>query len=85
MADEVGHEVARALLHETSATGCLDRHMADQILLYLALAADGASAVSVAEITSHCRTNMWVIERFLDGRFAVRRNEIRWPAGLTEG
>lgn len=51
--------------------------MADQILPYMALA-DGETAVTVSEITAHCRTNMWVIEQFLAGRFLVSDNLIRW-------
>jgi RNA 3'-phosphate cyclase len=76
-AEAVGAQVAASLLQEISAGGCLDRHMADQILPYLAIAG-GQSAVSVSEITAHCRTNIWVIEQFLDGRFEVSGNVIRW-------
>jgi RNA 3'-terminal phosphate cyclase len=49
---------------------CLDPHMADQILPFLALAG-GESRVRVAEITDHCRTNIRIIEQFLPARFAV--------------
>lgn len=76
-AEEVGREAAQAFLHEFESSACLDRHMADQILPYMALAG-GESAVTVSEITAHCRTNMWVIERFLAGRFQVKDNLIRW-------
>ncbi len=78
-AEEVGREAAQAFLREFESTACLDRHMADQILPYMALA-DGESAVTVSEITAHCRTNMWVIERFMPGRFEVNGNLIRWRA-----
>lgn len=76
-AEQVGTEAAGGLLRELAAPGCLDRHMADQILPYLAIAA-GGSEVSVCELTEHCRTNMWVIERFIAGRFEVHENLIRW-------
>lgn len=76
-AEEVGREAAEALLAEIESGACLDRHMADQILLYMALAG-GRGSVTVAEITTHCRTNMWVIEKFLPGRFHVDANLIRW-------
>jgi RNA 3'-terminal phosphate cyclase (ATP) len=51
--------------------------MADQILPYLALGGDGSLA-TVSEITNHCRTNMWVIEKFLDGHFELREDLIMW-------
>ena len=77
LAETVGKEAAMAFSRELQSMACVDRHMADQILPYLALAGAG-SCVTVPEITSHCRTNMWVIEKFLDGRFEVKGNLIRW-------
>jgi len=69
-AEQVGTECARALIRQMRSGACLDEHMADQILPYMALAkADGV--VSVAAVTDHCRTNMWVIEQFLPVLFEV--------------
>jgi len=76
-AEEVGKEAAGDFLREFRSSACLDRHMADQILPYLALGGYSSSA-TVSEVTSHCRTNMWVIENFLDGRFQVRDHTIVW-------
>lgn len=77
LAEAVGKEAAAEFARELQSTACLDRHMADQILPYMALA-PGSSCVSVSELTAHCRTNMWVIEKFLDGKFAIENNRIRW-------
>ncbi len=30
---------------------------------------------------SHCRTNMWVIEKFLNGRFQIQDHTIAWTTG----
>jgi RNA 3'-phosphate cyclase len=76
-AEEVGRAAAAEFLREIESGACLDRHMADQILIYMALAGEQRSA-TVSEITNHCRTNMWVIERFLRGRFEFEGNLIRW-------
>ncbi len=78
-AEDVGKEVALALLKEEKSGACLDRHVADQILPYLALG-NGPSLVTVSEITEHCRTNMWVIEKFLEGKFETKGNLISWLA-----
>lgn len=78
-AEEVGKEAAEGFVPQFRSSACLDCHMADQILPYLPLAGDRCS-VSVAEITSHCRTNMWVIEKFLDGHFETDGNVITWLA-----
>jgi RNA 3'-terminal phosphate cyclase (ATP) len=47
--------------HETGAP--VDVHLADQLLLPLALATQ-ASQYRVAEISLHLTTNAWVIEQF---------------------
>jgi RNA 3'-phosphate cyclase len=65
-AEEVGREAAMLLKAQMESGACMDRWMADQILPFLALAAPGGkSEVAVAEITSHCTTNAWVVEKFL--------------------
>ena len=69
-AEKVGQDCARELLGQTRADVCLDQHMADQIIPFMALAGKD-STVSVAAVTDHCRTNMWVTEQFLPVRFEV--------------
>jgi RNA 3'-phosphate cyclase len=77
LAEQVGEAAARQFLAVLGSAACLDRHMADQVLPYMALAGSGCR-VTVAEITAHCRTNMWVIEKFLDGKFEVEDRTICW-------
>jgi RNA 3'-terminal phosphate cyclase (ATP) len=69
-AEKVGLEAAELLREEVDSPGVLDRHMADQILPYMALS-DGDSTIAPAAITDHCRTNMWLIEKFLPVHFEV--------------
>ena len=74
MAEEVGKEAALELKSAIDFDGCLDKHMADQILPYMALAVNRTgerSTVKVEEITSHCKTNIWVIEKFLPVKFDI--------------
>jgi len=28
--------------------------------------------VTVSEITNHCKTNIWVIEKFIEGKFEIK-------------
>jgi RNA 3'-phosphate cyclase len=70
-AEEVGREAAEGFLREFLSDACLDRFASDQILPYLAVA-DGASTISVSQITEHAKTNMWVIEQFLNRHFEIR-------------
>lgn len=76
-AEDVGKEAALELLKEQKSGACLDRHLADQILPYLALTGEG-SQITVSEITNHIRANIWVIEKFLEGKFEVKDGLIKW-------
>jgi RNA 3'-phosphate cyclase len=76
-AEDVGKEAALELLKEQKTNTCLDKHLADQILPYMALA-PGKSQVTVSEITEHCKTNIWVIEKFISGKFEIKENLIAW-------
>ncbi|OGP24817.1 MAG: hypothetical protein A2067_03525 [Deltaproteobacteria bacterium GWB2_42_7] len=53
--------------------GALDPHLADQIVLYMALA-KGNSSFTTTRITNHLLTNIWVIEKFLPVKFEVKGN-----------
>ena len=76
-AEDVGKEAALEMLKEERSNACLDKHLADQILPYLALA-PGKSTVTVSEITKHCQTNIQIIERFIDGKFEIKNDLITW-------
>jgi RNA 3'-terminal phosphate cyclase (ATP) len=72
-AEQVADEVADAYLAFQESGAALDCHLADQILLYLALAR-GSSSFSTAAVTSHLLTHIWVIEQFRGATFEVRGN-----------
>lgn len=63
-AEVVGETAAREFLDYYETNACLDRHVADQIVTYLAMIKD-RSCFTVSRITQHLLTNLWVIERFL--------------------
>jgi len=70
-AEQVADEVADAYLAFRASGAAVDPHLADQMLLYLALAR-GRSRFTTAAVTSHLLTNVWVIEQFLGPTFEVR-------------
>ena len=63
-------EQARAYMHSTAA---VDEHLADQLLLPLALA--GGGSFSAVNLNMHAKTNMEVIRQFLPVRFQVTEVE----------
>ncbi|MBI3043465.1 MAG: RNA 3'-terminal phosphate cyclase [Betaproteobacteria bacterium] len=71
-AEALGEAVGWELRTDLDAGVTVDRHAADQLLVYLALAG-GESTFTVRELTSHTRTAMWLIGRFLPVRFVEER------------
>lgn len=63
-AEEVGREAAEAWLAFDRTGAAVDAHLADQLVLYAALA-DGESAFSVSEVTRHLTTNLDTLRRCL--------------------
>jgi len=73
-AETLGEAVGRELRADLEAGATADVHAADQLLIYFALAG-GESSFTTRELTSHARTAMWLIGRFLPVRFAAEERE----------
>jgi len=69
-AESVGREAAGKLTKELSSEMPLDRHMADILIPYMAVA-EGFSDIATSEITMHTLTNIWVAEQLVDVKFNV--------------
>ncbi len=67
-ADDVGREAARALLDELNAGAAVDRHLADQLIPFLATS--GGTLVT-SGITAHTRSTIYVAEQILGAEFEV--------------
>ena len=69
-AETVGEEAADTFIrhHETGAA--LDPHLADQLVIYLALA-EGGSSFTTSVVTEHLLTNLWAVSRFRPFRHTV--------------
>ncbi|MAG08131.1 RNA 3'-phosphate cyclase [Candidatus Woesearchaeota archaeon] len=72
-AEVVGEEAAKKLIKEIESKAPVDKHLADQILLFMAFTKN--SKIKVSELTNHCRTNIYVIEEFLGKVFKVDEEE----------
>ncbi|MBI2137319.1 RNA 3'-terminal phosphate cyclase [Candidatus Woesearchaeota archaeon] len=70
-AEDVGREAASGLLQELSSKAPVDRHLADQLLPFLALA---GGSFMVPELTPHCLAGIYTIEKFLGKCFVVDEN-----------
>jgi RNA 3'-terminal phosphate cyclase (ATP) len=61
--EAVAEEAVVALLAHRDSGQALDQHLADQLVLPMALAG-GASSFSVERVSRHLATNNWVVEQF---------------------
>ncbi|MFN7991182.1 MAG: RNA 3'-terminal phosphate cyclase [Candidatus Micrarchaeia archaeon] len=71
-AETVAEEALDAL---GSETGDVDMHLADQLLVYAALAVGGTSYLT-SRTSEHLRTNAGIISKFLERRIALDQNRI---------
>ncbi|MCS6805421.1 MAG: RNA 3'-terminal phosphate cyclase [Acidobacteriota bacterium] len=63
-AEQVANEAIDEFLAHHESGMIVDKHLADQLLIYLALA-HGSSEFTTSEVTQHLLTHVWVIEQFL--------------------
>jgi RNA 3'-phosphate cyclase len=72
-AEKVGQQGAETLINELKTGAPVDRHQADMLIPYTAIA-NGKSTFQVSELTQHTVTNIYVIEQFLNVKFNVKGN-----------
>jgi len=82
-AERVADEAVDGLEDFLKTRGAVDEHLADQILLPLALA-PGPSAYRTSRITRHLLTNTYVLEQFLDAHKDAGPREIKIEGNLDE-
>jgi RNA 3'-terminal phosphate cyclase (ATP) len=73
-AERVAEEAANELLEYLHGDAALDRHLADQVVLPLALTG-GGSQFTTGRVTQHLLTNAWVVNQFYPGRVRVEGEE----------
>jgi len=70
--ETVGREAAEKFYRELSGKPTVDIHLADMLILYMALA-KGKSAFLTRAISDHLETNIWLAEKILDVKFNVKK------------
>ena len=69
-AEAVADDACDELFRFLDSSGVVDQHLADQLVLYMALAR-GRSTVITESVTDHLKTNIWVIEQFAPVAFGT--------------
>jgi len=72
-AEDLGAAVGEELRADLKSGTGVDVHAADQLLVYLALAAGGS--LSARTLSRHAQTGIWLIEQFLPVRFTTVNRE----------
>ncbi len=72
MAEAVGRDAAEKLAAELVAKPTADLHLADMLILFMALA-KGTSVYYARSLTDHMESNMWLAEMMLNAKFTVDR------------
>ncbi|RLF18706.1 MAG: RNA 3'-phosphate cyclase [Thermoprotei archaeon] len=80
-AEKVGEEAARNLVKQLATGASVDRHMGDQVLIYMALA-EGLSKIKVGELTLHALTCIELLKRLLKVDIEVE-GKLGEPATIT--
>ncbi|MCD6336486.1 MAG: RNA 3'-phosphate cyclase [Candidatus Latescibacteria bacterium] len=70
-AEKVADEAVNELFAYLQNGDAVDPYLADQLILYMALAR-GPSSFTTSQISRHLLTNVWVVEQFLPVKFQVQ-------------
>ena len=73
--EAIAEFVVSALREDLAAGGTVDRHLADQLILFAALA-DGETRYRIPMMTDHVESNLWIVETMLGARTARDGNII---------
>ena len=73
-AEQVADEACQALEEFLASGAAIDPHLADQLILPIALAR-GESRFTTSQITRHLTTNIWLVQQFLPVQFEVNGAE----------
>ena len=64
-AEDVAKEAVDSLKDYVESDGCIDPHLADQLVPFMSLA-KGNSSFTTTQTTEHLQTNLWVVQHFLN-------------------
>lgn len=74
--ENISEFVVNALLEDIGAGATTDRHLADQLILFAALAR-GVTEYRIPRLTDHVEANLWLVEKILGVKAQLRENEVR--------
>ena len=74
--ESIGRYVASNLLGDLAAGATVDRFLADQVIIFAALA-EGKSEFVIPQITEHVDTNLWLVNKILGAKSEISGATVR--------
>lgn len=81
-AEAVADEAVDLFFQFLQGGGAVEEHLADQLLIYLALA-EGESSFTTSKVSRHLLTNLWVIEQFWGRRIFEAEGDLGAPGRVV--
>jgi RNA 3'-terminal phosphate cyclase (ATP) len=75
-AESIGRYVGESLLEDLDRGATVDRHLADQLVIFAALG-EGVSEFLIPEATDHVQANIWLVETILGARAMLEGQLLR--------
>lgn len=74
--EAIAEFVVRSLLEDLHTRATTDRYLADQLILFAALAR-GTTEYHIPRITEHVDSNLWLVEKILGAKFELKGRLLR--------
>lgn len=74
--EKIAHSVVASLFEDLDTKATTDRHLADQLILFAALAG-GTSEYVIPRMTEHIESNLWLVEKILGVKSELSKNHLR--------
>jgi len=74
-AEYIGRNVARYLIEDLKTGASVDRHQADQLIPFCALA-EGTSEYIIPRLSEHLEARLWLVEEILGAKSEVKNNRL---------
>eukprot|EP00743_Colponemidia_sp_Colp-15_P004574 GILK01004931.1.p1 GENE.GILK01004931.1~~GILK01004931.1.p1 ORF type:complete len:374 (+),score=61.32 GILK01004931.1:33-1124(+) len=72
--EETGRTAAQFLIESIQHGGCVDEHLQDQLIIFMALAR-GRSSIRCGPLSLHTETAIYIAKQFTNANFTVRKEE----------
>ncbi len=72
-AEAIARSVVSSLLEDLATQATTDRHLADQLVLFAALA-KGITRYRIPRVTGHVQSNLWLVEKILGVKTELKRD-----------